>query len=654
MMEKKRIFRVAFLLLPLLFFSLSSFGQALTVRGSVKSEKGEGLPGVTVVVKGTTTGSITDINGDYQVNVPSQEAILSYSCIGFETQEINVGTQTTINVIMKEETLGLKEIVVVGYGNQRREAVTGSVASIKGDVVRDIPASNITQALQGRVSGVEMSQTSTKPGAQMQIRIRGTRSLNANNDPLVVLDGIPFSGSIGDINLNDIKSIDILKDASATAIYGSRGANGVILVSTNKGAKGQKAQFSYNGYHGVQTIFAKYPMMNGPEYVALRKAAGKYSNTVDEADNVDTDWQDLLYRTGMVSSHDISVAGGTEKGNYKFGVGYYTEEAVVPLQDYTRYALSGSLDQEIGKLFRVGFTTNNSFSINNGNNLGAVGNALARSPIANPYKEDGTLKDIIQEQTSGAQWVSTRERLEGLGDKYIDQQKAFGSYNSIFAEVKIPGIEGLKYRVNLGLSFRMKNSGSYTGQGVFSGNPLTVSTASVGNELTTNWAVENMLTYDRKIGKHQFNVVGLYSAEESRFNSSSVNAKDIPADNLQFYNLGLANGEISVNRDYQGYSVSGLMSYMGRVMYSFNDRYMLSATFRSDGSSRLAKGHKWHTYPAVSAGWNLMKEAFMADVTKVDMLKLRVGYGQTSNQSVEPYKTLGLLSTRPYNFGNTY
>ena len=244
---------------------------------------------------------------------------------------------------------------------------------MSGDVMRDVPSANITQALQGRIAGVDMEQTSTKPGATMQIRIRGTRSLNASNDPLVVLDGIPFGGSIGDINPSSIKSIDILKDASATAIYGSRGANGVILITTNKGQSGQKAQFTYNSYFGLKKVFAQYPMMDGPEFVALRAASGRYTNGVDESDDVNTNWQDLFYKNGMVTSHDLGVSGGTEKGSYSFGVGYYRDEAVLPGQNYSRFSIRGTLDQEIGKYFRFGFITNNNYSITKGNNLGLYG-----------------------------------------------------------------------------------------------------------------------------------------------------------------------------------------------------------------------------------------------------------------------------------------
>jgi TonB-dependent starch-binding outer membrane protein SusC len=627
--------------------------QPKVVTGVVLDGDGNALPSVSILEKGTTNGVLTDASGAYRITLTTVDQVLVFSFVGYATQEVAVGSRTVVNVTMALSETGLEEIVVVGYGTQRKESVTGSVASMRGDEMRDVPSANITQALQGRIAGVDMEQTSTKPGATMQIRVRGTRSLNASNDPLVVLDGIPFGGSIGDINPSSIKSIDILKDASATAIYGSRGANGVILISTNKGQTGQKAQFTYNSYYGLKKVFAEFPMMDGPEFVALRAASGRYTNGVDEFDNVNTNWQDLFYKDGMVTSHDLGVLGGTAKGNYSFGAGYYRDEAVIPGQNYSRFSLRGTLDQEIGKYFRFGFITNNNYSISMGNNMGLYGN-LSTSPISDPYNEDGTFKRTVK-MILDENWVYARETIDALGDKWIDQTKAYGSYNTLFGEVKIPGVEGLKYRLNLGLNFRMTNGGSYTGEGVFSSTPTTVSTASISNSIGTGWTAENLLTYDRTFaGKHQVNAVALYSAEQTSYNSSNVAAKDIPADAFQFYNLGRAAGEITVNPDYQNYYQTGLMSWMGRVMYSYDNRYMISASVRSDGSSRLAEGHKWHTYPAVSAGWNIGNESFMNNVTWVDLLKLRVGYGQTSNQAIDPYATLGRLNSRPYNFGTTY
>jgi TonB-dependent starch-binding outer membrane protein SusC len=663
--SKSKNFKHLGILFLLFMFSVGANAQT-TVSGIVSDGSGP-IPGVNVSLKGGKSGVSTNIDGKYSIsNVPSN-AVLVYSFVGFVTQEVAVKGQSQINIKLAEESNTLKEVVVIGYGAVRKEAVTGSVASIKGDVLREVPSANVTQAMQGRVAGVTMSQTSTKPGATMQIRIRGTRSLTASNDPLIVLDGIPFSGTIADISPEDIKSIDILKDASSTAIYGSRGANGVILVSSNKGSKGQKAQIEYSTYTGIKNAH-KYPMMNGPEYEKLRNLAGKnLTPGLDEypatknADGktwhygTDTDWQSLFYRAGITTSHDIGVSGGNEKGSYKFGGSYYKDEAVIPGSDYTRYSLRAALDQEIGA-FRIGFTSNNNYSVTNGASLGMYG-VLSMSPLANPYNADGSLKRTVK-MPQDENWVYTKQSMANLGDKWADKNNAYGSYNSIYGELKIPGVEGLKARVNLGGNIRTSNSGSYTGIGVFSADVNNPNSASIGNSLTTSWTAESLLTYDRTFAqKHKVNALVMYSSDQTSYNSSSIQRKNIAGDSFQYFNLGQSstsnNDDITINNSYQGYWKSGLISYMGRVMYSYDDRYMISATLRSDGSSRLAPANQWHSYPAVSAGWNINKEPFMKSITWINSLKLRAGYGQTSNQSVDPYATLGYLSTRPYNFGAT-
>lgn len=615
------------------------------------SENEEALPGVNVVIQGTSTGTSTNMEGYFSLTVPSEDEVLEFSYIGYEPLEEPIEGRSEIEVFLVPQAIIGDELVVVGYGIQRKEAVTGSVESITGDEMREVPSSNISEALQGRMPGVQISQTSTQPGAGMQIRIRGTRSLTASNDPLVVLNGIPFSGSITDINPNDIESIDILKDASATAIYGSRGANGVILITTQQGQEGQEPRVTYNGYYGAKEVFAKYPMMNGSEFVALREAAGEYTNGADESNDINTDWQDLLYQTGVVTSHDIGVSGGTEQGSYNFDLGYYQNKGVVPTQQYDRISLRGSIDQQIGEYFSFGLNTNNNYNITEGSQVGLYG-ILSMSPIASPYNEDGSWQRTIS-MPLDEQWVYSKDILEDIDDRWLNETRAYATYNSLYGELEIPQVEGLTYRTNLGLDYRQSNVGSYTGQGINNPNPDTDSEASVSNAHTYNWVIENLVTYDRIFDdKHEVGLTGLYSAERNRYNSSRMEARDIPADAFQFYNLGRADGELTVNPDDQDYQVSGLMSWMGRVMYSYDNRYMLSATLRSDGSSRLAEGYKWHTYPAVSVGWNIGNESFMEDIESINMLKLRVGYGQTSNQAIAPYSTLGRLSTRPYNHGD--
>lgn len=641
-----------FLLVMLCLVPIWAIAQSRTVKGVVKDASGEPIIGASILQKGTTNGIITDLEGNFTLQVPN-DAVLIVSYVGYVPQEIPTKGKTTFKIFMKEDSKSLEEVVVIGYGTARRSDVTGSIASVQSDKLREVPATNITYALQNRIAGVDMTQTSSKPGANMQIRIRGTRSLTASNDPLVVLDGIPFMGNLSDINPNDIKSMDILKDASSTAIYGSRGANGVILITTFKGTQGTPAQINYNAYFGFKSVFAKYPMMNGKKFAELRKYANKFTNGLDESDDTNTDWQDLMYRTGIVTSHDASVQGGTNGGSYSFGAGYYHDESVIPTQAYDRYSLRGSFDQNVGKYFHVGISTNTNYNTTSGNQIGLYG-VLSASPIANPYNEDGSIKRVIK-TAQDESWVMTKDVVESLKDSWLNESKALGSYNTLFAEAKIPWVDGLKYRINLGLNYRSNKTGAFTGEGVNSSTETTPSTASIQHEETTNWAVEHLLTYDRTFAeKHQINIVGMYSAEQTTYTKSYMAGKDIPAEYFQYYNIGRADGEITVDPAYQNYQQSGLMSWMGRAMYSYDNRYMLMATIRSDASSRLAKGHQWHTYPAVSAGWNIKRENFMKDIDFIDVLKLRVGYGQTSNQSVSPYSTLGLLSTRPYNFGTTY
>ncbi|MDR1005216.1 MAG: TonB-dependent receptor [Prevotellaceae bacterium] len=652
--------------LMLLFFlvSLGALAQQITVKGSVKDEQGEAVIGASILQKGTTNGTVTDIDGNFTLQAPANST-LTITYIGYRTQDVVVRAGQPLNVVLREDSELLDEVVVIGYGTQRKEAVTGSVASMRGDDLRQIQTGNVTNALQGRVAGVELTQTSTRPGASMRIRIRGVRSLNASNDPLIVLDGIPFAGNINDIDPNSIKSLDILKDASATAIYGSRGANGVVLITTNRGAMGQKAQVTYNGYYGVKSTI-KIPMMNGPEFAKLRKDAAQtiadlgstnapFTNSADEADNINTDWQDLFYRTAITTSHDVNIMKGSDSGNYSFGASYNLDQAPLPTQQYQRIALRAAVDQQFGKYVKVGISSNSSYGVSQGNQVN-IGDALASSPLSSPYDADGNIKRSVQSSATDSYKVWTKELLEESKDKWMSDSKSMASYNSLYGELSAPWVEGLKYRVNLGLNIRMGTGGGFTGIGVTDkSDPNAPSTASINNSMTTNWAIENMLTYDRTFAeKHSVNVVALYSAEQTKYNGSNISVRDLPADHFQYYNLGMATGEVTIAPGAQGYQVTGLMSWMGRVMYSYDDKYMASVTFRSDASSRLAPGHKWHSYPAVSVGWNIHKEEFMQGIDWLDQLKLRVGYGETSNQAVDPYQTLGLLATRFYNFGNDY
>ena len=625
---------------------VASVQQTMQASGHVTDSQGP-LIGATVMEKGTSNGTVTDFEGNFSLNVkPGATLVVSY--VGYISQEVKAGSNMHVN--LKEDGHVVNEVVVIGYGTQRREAVTGSVANVNGEKLNQVAASNAAQALQGRVAGVLMTQTSSKPGEEMQIRIRGQRSLSASNDPLIVLDGIPFMGQLSDINPADIKSMDILKDASATAIYGSRGANGVIIITTVKGAQGTPAKVSYNGYVSFKKVFHKYPMMDGPTFSKFRQYAGLYQNSLDESDNTSTDWQDLYYQTGVSYNHDVSVSGGTNGGSYSFGAGYYHDESVVPTEGYDRISVRGNFDQSVGKYFRFGLSTNNSYRKTKGvNDMYGV---LSKSPLASPYDENGNLKRFVT-LPADDQSVVTKETVERDQEVWLNENKGIGSYNTLFGELKCPWIEGLSYRINIGLNFRSSKGGNFTGTGVNNKDENAINGGGISENQTRNWAIENLLTYDHTFAeKHNLNVVAMYSAEETTYESTGASAQGIPADYFQYYALDKATGEVNLNN--YNYWQSGLVSWMGRVMYSYDNKYMISAALRSDASSRLAKGHQWHTYPAVSAGWNIARESFMENLKWIDNLKLRVGYGETSNQSINPYSTLGGLAIRNYNFGSTY
>ena len=626
--------------------------QSFNATGTVTDANGDPIPGASIRVKGTTQGIMTDVDGNFAIKCEKGQALI-VSFVGYENQVVEAGSK--LNIELQEDRKMLDDVVVIGYGTQRREAVTGSVANVSAEKLMESPTSNVTQALQNRIAGVDLQQTNSQPGAELRIRIRGQRSLNAGNDPLIVLDGIPFTGTLSDINPSDIKTMDILKDASSTAIYGSRGANGVIMITTNKGNQGAPAKVTYNGYVGFKTLFAKYPMMNGDQLAKLRDYAGDYKKDgPDEVRGTNTDWQDKLFQTGISNSHDITVNGGTSGGAYSFGIGYMHDEGVVPTQEFNRVSIRANIDQKVGKYLRLGLTSTNSFNTTHGSQIG-IYNALSASPLLVPTDENGNVKERLQ-STDDYLYPLTKDNLEKLGNEYCKDVRTTGSFNNIFAELSIPGVDGLKYRVNLGLNYRSQKQGEFTGKGVNNGQSATsVSTASTASFEERDWAVENLLTYDKTFAdKHEVNLVALYSEENVYKSYMSMSGRNIPDSKTLYYNIGNALDGITVSPDGQEYYDGGLRSVMFRAMYSYDNRYMISAAVRSDGSARLAEGHKWHSYPAVSVGWNINKESFMSDLDMIDQLKLRFGYGQTANTGIAYGKVDGKLATVPYNFGSTY
>ncbi|WP_228851425.1 SusC/RagA family TonB-linked outer membrane protein [Aegicerativicinus sediminis] len=658
-LKSKHVVRLCLLVVFTLY--CSGMSAQITVSGTVSDANGP-IPGANVIVKGTQNGAATDFDGNYTLDNVASNAILVVSYVGYTSREITVNNRSRIDIVLQSDVSALDEVIVIGYGTQTRESVTGSVVSIKGGELNEVPAANFQQALQGRAAGVNISTTGTRPGDAPQIRIRGTRSLSGSNDPLIVLNGIPFSGGLSDINPNDIESLDILKDASATAIYGSRGANGVIIITTKSGKEGQKATFSYNTYYATKEVFNKYPLMNALQFIQLRADVAAHPNQGgvpiyslggDEYLGNDTDWQDLLYGTGFQMTHDVSVQGGSEKGNYNIGMGYFKETSVVPEDSFERISLRVQIDQEVGSLFRFGVNSVTNF--NKTSSIIGIGGALSASPLLSPYDENGDFLESVRLQTAVDNlWIPTRNEVNRIGKRRANEQLDFGTYNNIYGEMKLPFLEGLKYRLNIGLNYRSSRDGNFTGQGVFNFNEQNPNSASYNSSITRDYVIENQLIFDRTFAdKHQVNFVGLFSAQNTEFDNIGLAARNIPNELSLWYNLDSALAEDILNYG-TGYSATGLLSYMARVMYQYDSRYLITATVRSDGSSRLAPGREWVTYPALSVGWNIGNEAFMENVDWVNLFKLRAGYGETSNQAIAPYSVQGGLGTVNYNFGSTF
>lgn len=651
---QKRFKRCLLLSCAILLMSTALHAQ-IVVKGKVTEETATGMPGVNIVVKGTNIGTTTDNDGNYSIQVPSEQSVLIYSFIGYITQEQVVNGRTTIDVSLPFSASELSEIVVVGYGTQKKSDITGAITSVSSETLREVPVANITQALQGRAAGVEINAASSRPGGNSQIRIRGSRSLSATNDPLIVLDGIPFNGTINDVNPSDIVSLDVLKDASATAIYGSRGSNGVILITTRRGKSG-KAQLFYDGYYGVANVIGKYDVYNGTEFDAFRNAAvaagAAYVPTADEVANLaagkQTDWQDELYQSGYITNHSIGTSGGTDETQFAISAGYFKQTTVLPGQAFSRYSLSGVIDQKVGERIKIGLNTMNSFNISDGEGVNPMFSILTLSPLYSARNADGT---ILELPALGSANPETRNPLLVYRDNtWKQQRRRLRTFNSLYGEVKIA--EDFKYRVNIGLDLFQDNYGQYIGSNTPFANGGTNS-ADVENTNSWSYTIENLLLYEKTFAeKHKLGLTGLFSVQEIEEYRSGANANTLPADYVFYYNLGLGN-VTSVPAGASYYAKSGLLSYMGRVNYTFSDRYLITATARADGSSRLAEGNKWFYYPALALGWNISNESFMTSQDFVSSLKLRFGAGRTSNQAVSPYASIGSLQSEPYNFGNS-
>ncbi|MGI4751517.1 MAG: SusC/RagA family TonB-linked outer membrane protein [Janthinobacterium lividum] len=654
------------LLLQTFLWHTSVFAQNRTIRGKITDEKGLGLPGASVAVRGSTAGVSTDADGNYSISAaPANTLVISF--IGYISKNVVVGNNTTLNVQLGPGSNALTEVVVVGYGTQKRSDVTGAISSISGADLAQVPASpNVIDQLKGRIAGLDITSNSTTPGAAGQIRLRGERSFastqgNADNQnqPLFVIDGVPFiGGSFNDINQDDIQSIDVLKDASATAIYGSRASGGVIIITTKRGKAG-RTQVSYSANYGTSKITSEYPFMNGTQYAALKEQSivgnpaqtTAYPFTSAEnaglANGTNTDWQKFLFRTGFVTDNQLNISGGDAKTQFSISGGYHYEKGIQYTQDFDRGSLRANIDHTINKIFKVGLSSFQTLSHTNGVS-GLLYNAASLSPLTSAYNADGTVNLLPMIGSTDA----TKVNPLTLQNPYIQAtNRRIYSNNLLYGEANI--FPGFKYHLNASLAYGQNQGNNYSPVGTIQNTNTSNAAAneSVTNSENYTWLLENIITYDKTFNqKHHITFTGLYSTEKDHSQNSGINGLGLAADYLQSYNLYYANS-VSVGTNSFGYSERGLISYMGRVNYTFNDKYLLTATLRKDGSSVLAPGHQYLTYPAVALGWNIDHEDFMKKLTFVNNLKLRAGYGVTADQNVAPYTILGTLSAYAYNFG---
>ncbi len=669
--------KLFFLSLMLLMFSMGVQAQTVNVTGRVTRNNGQPVQRASVIVKGTTNGTATDDNGNFRISAAA-DAILIISAVDLVTKEIAVGGRSSISIELEQSgNASLGEVVVVGYGTQRKRDITGAVVKVTGETLREVPAPNFAEQLKGRTAGVNIISNGATPGASNQIRIRGNRSLaktpgeaDGLDNPLIVLDGIPFGGSLNDINPEDVASLEVLKDASATAIYGSRGSGGVILITTKRGRTG-KATLSYDGYIGVTDILGKLDVFNGEEYAQFKKDAATYNRsswpasggtssynlTPAEQDalskGISTDWQDLIYQKGLITNHQLSLSGGNEETQFGLGAGYFNEEGIIPNQNFERFSLRATIDHRIGRRIRIGLNTLNTLSYTNTpGGSGVPGGLIRTTPLAAPFNEDGSVNLQPQFGSIDAAAISPLT-LKTKEDAILARNRRIRTFNSLYGEVQI--LDGLKYRLNVGLDFRQDYGSGYNGPGTYTNNNLSqaFSNASISNAEAWTYTIENLLMYDKTIrDKHRIGATGLFSVQKDHFQNSNFGAIGVPADYILNSNFTLANTvNANTTAGTNSYFERGLISYMGRVNYAYDGRYLLTATVRTDGSSALSPGHQYFTYPAFSLGWNLSNEVFMRGAKFVSNLKLRGGWGKTSNQGVPPYATLGLLSANTYNFG---
>ena len=642
----------------------TSSGDSLkkrTITGKVVDDKGESVIGASIAVQGTTLGTITNLDGEYTLaNVPENSEV-TVSFIGYKTLIFKANDKALSKITLKEDTEMLDEVVVVGYGTVKKRDLTGSISSVNAQKIADVPVTSVVEALQGRSPGVVVSNTSWEPGSEPSIFVRGKRSITASNGPLYVVDGIPITGGVSEISPADIESMEILKDASATAIYGSRGANGVIIITTKQGKEG-KTKVDYNGYVGFQTIQNKLDMMNGAEYAeytreAYRNSTGKnkYLSDVpnkeqdmllpmfsqdayvlesvlmgyDENGNYDpskvrsNDWFDAVTRQGFLTEHQLNIRGGGAKTSFMASATYNKVDGVVKDQSYQRYSVRLNLSHTINKYIKIGGQTQYSFSEKQrGSNMISDNYMYRITPLGSLYEKDGSLTQKIGGDE--LMYNPLYNLVDGAVDRPLKTSRFLGSY---FLDVTFP-IKGLTFRSNLGIDARTQQDYEFYSAATTE-RQFGSSYAKSSMIKYSMFTWENFFTYKRDFGtKHSLGVTLLQSVQQDLRESLNASAEDISADVLKYYDLGAGSIIDGIGSGYRKWTMA---SFMGRVNYNYLGRYLLTVSARYDGSSRLADGHKWVLFPSAALPWRIRDEKFIKNINWLYNLKLRVGYGQNGN-----------------------
>lgn len=685
-----KLFTNLLALLVCLLSVTTVFAQDKRITGKVTDESGLSLPGASVKIKNTNVVAVTDENGNFAISAPTTSQTIVFSYLGMQDQELVIGSRTSFNIKLLSKSTSLSDVIIIGYGSIKKSDLTGSVARIENeDFVRDVPT-NILQALQGKIAGVNVTQNDGAPGAGLSIRIRGSNSFLGGTEPLYVIDGIPYNNSssggtpmsIGEdekqtlnamsfINPNDIETIDILKDASATAIYGSRGANGVVLITTKKGKSG-KDKIEGNFSAGMAQVSRTLDVLNPAEYASYQNLAylnsNKYTGTnynvpysgtnLPDPNNPgqtyydkgpqdyvgnNNDWQDRIFRSGLYQNYSVNISGGTDLGTHSITFNYLDQEGTVINSKYNRFGLGLNLNRNISKTFKVGTSTSLASTLTNGVKTGTD-------------KSDAASAGVIRSALTFPSTISDPIAYDGVGDAFITNPyvyvndamntvKGLNIFSSNYAEATF--LKDFKFRQNVGFNYSNSARDQYYPRTVYEGFAMKGWGLKADN-IWSNITSESILTYNKKIDKHSLNILGGATYERTNGQSKRAEAKTFPNDALE--NENLAAGEVIMPVITSRYQ-STLISFLARANYNYDDRYLLTLSYRQDGSSKFGKDNKWAGFPSAAAAWKISSEDFMQNVKPISNLKLRASYGKTGNQGIGSYASLAKLSVYNYVFG---